>query len=140
MTAFRLRRSPSEAVVIAAMAALLMAVIWAIVPNRNARIVLALFLAYEAWTLCNRFANDTLSEAIWQLSARPNVPFLFGCAFTWAVENDWLANPWLLAAVAYLMGHFFFQAQRETDKLQFAKVARRARTTNGPVDPEVISA
>jgi hypothetical protein len=78
---------------------------WALVP-------IALLL-YESWTLVNKYPNDTISEIIWQFAKRPMVPFLFGCAFGWALTTELLGNAWLIAAVAFLMGHFFFQRHED---------------------------
>jgi hypothetical protein len=35
-------------------------------------------LGYEAWTLTNSTPGDTLSEAVWEVSNYPLVPFLAG--------------------------------------------------------------
>lgn len=44
-------------------------------------------LGYEAYTLMNAVPGDTLSEAVWEWSRHPLLPFLAG----------------------FLMGHFFWQ-------------------------------
>src|SRR3989304_7295968 len=40
----------------------------------------AALLLLESWTLVNSYAGDTISEVVWQLNARPVVPFAFGPA------------------------------------------------------------
>lgn len=50
-------------------------------------VILTLALSWEVWTLANGVAGDTLSEAVWEASRRPLVPFLAG----------------------FLMGHWFWQ-------------------------------
>jgi hypothetical protein len=70
---------------------------------------LMLLLAYEAWTLINHYPNDTISEIVWGLAERPMVPFLFGAGYSWAITAAVITNPWFIAAVGFLMGHFFFQ-------------------------------
>lgn len=74
-----------------------------------------LALAYEGWTLVNRWPNDTLSEIVWQLAKRPMVPHLFGIATGWgiALYVPPSAHVYALAGFVwgFLMGHFFFQRQ-----------------------------
>lgn len=68
------------------------------------------FGVYEAWTLVNRYPNDTISEIVWQLAAeRPLVPFLFGTLSAWLVMTNTLPNMVAVAAWFFLMSHFFFQ-------------------------------
>lgn len=51
-------------------------------------------LAYEAWTLCNKEPNDTISESVWDVTKhRPIVPF----------------------AAGMLAGHFFFSKRCQED-------------------------
>lgn len=92
--------------------------------------ILSALLAYEGWTLVNRYPEDTLSESVWRLSARPMVPFVFGIA-----DGAWIYHIFFLkslidpkqallaCAIQFLMGHFFFQAQREEKKIVASDVA-----------------
>jgi hypothetical protein len=70
-------------------------------------------LTYEGWTLVNRWPNDTISEIVWTLSARPMVPFVFGVATGWAVAAGAFPNIATGIAWGFLMGHFFFQRQED---------------------------
>ena len=70
-----------------------------------------LLLLYEAWTLINDFPGDTISEIIWTLSKRPMVPWIFGVATGWAIGSRFIENVWLIGALLFLQGHFFFQKQ-----------------------------
>jgi hypothetical protein len=99
-------------------------------------------LALEAWTLINKYKEDTISEAIWRLSARPMVPFIFGAMDGMAVLHA-LTRPaidpkqiGLLMAIQFLFGHFFFQAQDKLKDVQAAKVERAAMTGVVPEEPK----
>ena len=52
-------------------------------------IAVGCLLGWEAWTLANRRAGDTISESVWRARRRPLIPFLGGM----------------------LASHFFWQAQ-----------------------------
>jgi hypothetical protein len=82
---------------------------WAVLPYRYFFVV-CLYLAYEGWTLINRYAQDTLSESVWRLSKRPLVPWLFGVAYGWALASGVITDVYLASALAFLQGHFFFQS------------------------------
>lgn len=69
---------------------------------------------YEGWTLINNYREDTISEAIWILAARPMVPLLFGITAGWAAGSGYLGDPTTVGrafAIGFLYGHFFFQRQ-----------------------------
>lgn len=70
---------------------------------------------FEAYTIVNHYPEDTLSESVWRLSARPLVPFLFGMATYWALQQT--SNIYVGFALGFLDGHFFFQAQRHAKEL-----------------------
>lgn len=78
--------------------------------------ILVALLAYEAWTILNGYKADTISEAVWALSRRPLVPWLFGLATGWAITSSTVTDPWLLTAIVWLESHFFFQAQAVYDE------------------------
>jgi len=88
-----------------------------------------LLLAYEGWTLVNKYPQDTISEILWMLSARPIVPWLFGVATgAWLMHLSYqpAINPrqlWITLAIGFLEGHFFFQAQKNQEEAQATKVA-----------------
>lgn len=77
-------------------------------------IALAVLLVYEAWTLRNTTPEDTISETFWALSKRPLIPCLCGVAYGYALGVDML-NEFTSAVVAWLLSHFFFQAQMVYD-------------------------
>lgn len=71
----------------------------------------------EAWTLVNRYAEDTISEAIWILSQRPIVVLLFCLPLGIAIGQGYLGDPQTVVralAIGILYGHFFFS--RETKR------------------------
>lgn len=68
---------------------------------------------FEAWTILNHRKADTISEAIWELSARPIVPWLFGALTVyglWQIPGITILEfgVWLA-----MQGHFFWQANKE---------------------------
>lgn len=89
-------------------------------------VLATLYLIYEGWTLINRYREDTLSESVWRLSARPMVPWLFGTANgAWLMHLYYQASAgqfdpkmiFVVAGMLFLQGHFFFQAYKENKKL-----------------------
>lgn len=87
-------------------------------------LVLAL---YEGWTLVNRFREDTISETIWELAARPMVPLLFGVWFGVAAGTGYLGDVVTVLrafAVGFLFGHFFFQRFEDSSAALRAELAR----------------
>lgn len=107
-----MKKSPTQLVVGGVIGAALVAAAWYIV-GWPWFLAVAALLAYEGWTLVNRFPNDTISEIIWGFARRPMVPFMFGAAFGWGLTSGFLGNLWLVAALGFLMGHFFFQRHEE---------------------------
>ncbi len=75
--------------------------------------VLCVLLAYEGWTLVNKYPNDTISEIVWTFAKRPMVPWVFGVASGWAISSGFIPATkdglFLCAALFFLQGHFFFQ-------------------------------
>jgi hypothetical protein len=85
--------------------------------------VAVFFMVYESLTLISRYPNATISESIWRLSARPIVPFIFGISCGVGLATKVLKDPYLIASIFFLMGHFFFQAQTNVDKANAADKA-----------------
>lgn len=82
--------------------------------------VLMAYLAFEAWTFFNPYANDTISEIVWEFSKRPMVPHLFGLYMGIALWSGVFGprNEAILCySAGFLMGHFFFQQHREEQKV-----------------------
>ena len=82
----------------------------------KAGLALSAILVYEAWTFVNKFKSDTISEIIWEFAERPMVPWVFGVACGWALASGFVSDPYLIGAIFFLMGHFFFQAKRIKEK------------------------
>jgi hypothetical protein len=40
------------------------------------------------------------------------VPWIFGVGCGWALATQFVSDPYLIGAIFFLMGHFFFQAHR----------------------------
>jgi|SRR3990172_8823332 len=107
-----LSKSPTQLVVVALIG---LALAWASLTIVGLKwgLVLVALLVYEAWTLINDYPNDTISEIIWTFAKRPMVPFIFGAGFAAGIQSGRLSDPWLVAALGFLMGHFFFQRVEE---------------------------
>ncbi len=72
-------------------------------------IALTGLLAYEGWTLANREPGDTISEIVRMFARRQLlIPWLFGASFGIGVASGFLHDPYIIAALALLQGHFFF--------------------------------
>lgn len=103
-------------------------------------LALSLVAIYEGWTLINAYPEDTLSESIWRLSARPLVPWMFGGLSVWMIESRFLQNPYLIAAWFFLQGHFFFQAYRENKELVQREAAGRVAVVDSTGDVTIAPA
>ena len=110
-----MKRSPTYYVVGGLIGAALMTVAFC-VAGWKAGLALSLLLAYEGWTLVNKYKNDTISEIIWEWAERPMVPWIFGVGCGWALATDFVSDPYLIGAIFFLMGHFFFQRHRNGKK------------------------
>ena len=99
---------PTRVVVASAIGLSLLAFAYYVLGPWAAGLVLLVML-YEGWTLVNRYPNDTISEIMWELAARPMVPFVFGILSGWALGHGAVVNAYAIAAWFFLMGHFFFQ-------------------------------
>lgn len=69
---------------------------------------IAVLCLYEGWTLVNSDVEDTLSEGVWRLSERPLVPWLFGVVSGIGVASGYVSDPYVIAAIFFVQGHFFF--------------------------------
>ncbi len=107
-----MKKSPTKYVVGGVIGLGLCAMIFAVMDWRWGVVALVL-LVYEGWTLVNKFPNDTISEILQQLAERPMIPWIFGVATGWAIESGYVHNPWLIAGLLFLQGHFFFQNKRK---------------------------
>jgi len=107
-TKMPLRKSPTQIFVGALIGVALLIVAFK-VAGLWGGLFLSALLAWESWTLVNKYPHDTISEIIWGFADRPMVPFIFGAGFSWGIESKFLASPWLIASLGFLMGHFFFQ-------------------------------
>jgi hypothetical protein len=49
---------------------------------------------------------------------RPMVPWIFGVGCGWALATGFVSDPYLIGAIFFLMGHFFFQRHRNGKKIE----------------------
>ncbi len=111
-----MKRSPTKYVVGGVIGAAMLLFAFT-VAGWKAGLGLSALLVYEAWTFINKYKNDTISEIIWEFAERPMVPWVFGVACGWAVASETVSDPYLIGAIFFLMGHFFFQRQRKNKYL-----------------------
>jgi hypothetical protein len=73
-------------------------------------------VAFESWTLINKYRQDSISETLWEYAKRPLVPMLFGITLGWGAGSGYLGDPQTVGrafAIGLLFGHFFFTPYRE---------------------------
>jgi hypothetical protein len=71
--------------------------------------VITLLVAWEFWTLRNKWPGDTISEIIRKWArAGMFVPLGFGLMTGWAVESGSLGSRWLILVAGILLGHWFW--------------------------------
>ncbi len=106
------KKSPTWLVVGGVIGAALIAFLWLVLSPWWA-IGASILLAYEGWTLKNKYEHDTISEVVWVLAKRPMVPFIFGAGVValicHGVIQPTVSGLYVAIAVGFLMGHFFFQ-------------------------------
>lgn len=106
------KKSPTWIVVGGVIGSTLIAFIW-VVLNPAWAVAASVLLAYEGWTLKNKYEHDTISEVMWVLARRPMVPFIFGAGVTALICHGVIVPTinglYVAVAVGFLMGHFFFQ-------------------------------
>jgi len=116
----------SEIIVGSTVGAFFLYISWMVLPLAWLRWVGAAMLAYEGWTLINRWTDDTLSEALVRLDERqPLIRLTFGIAVGWAWGLKML-DP-LSTIVGLLLGHWFFRMHPQV------KTVETTRTTDGTV-------
>ncbi len=72
--------------------------------------IATLFLVWEAWTLVNKIPKDTITEIVQEYSSHLHlIPWLFGFGTAWAIATDNIPNPYAIAGLLMLQGHFFFR-------------------------------
>lgn len=112
-------KGPTPKVLAGVMAAAVIYTAWHIFVWQFA-VIATVVAIYEAWTFVNKYENDSLSEGMWWLSARPLVPFAFGLACAWAIESHLIADThagvWSAFFVGGLCAHFFFESQAVYEK------------------------
>lgn len=95
---------------------LLMGLLWAFIsdlgipPPRLA--FYGIVLLVEVWALANKRKGDTISEAFWELSSRPLVPWVCGLMTSYFVMKGTIAHVAEVSALIGIQAHFFWQADR----------------------------
>jgi hypothetical protein len=94
-------------------------------------------LAYEGWTIINANHYDTISDIIRDFSRRQLLtPWVFGFAFGIGIATGYISNPYVIAALGLLQGHFFFtlNEKREEAIKEEAKVEVRQEQAEARAD------
>lgn len=100
----------SDLIVGATVGAFMVYVSWKVLPLAWLRWVAAGYSLFEAWTLINRWTDDTLSAAVRRLNERqPIVGHTFWLATGWAIGLGYI-DP-LSVFIGLLLGHWFFSMQ-----------------------------
>lgn len=100
-------------------AAIGVGLVWAIVLLAGWQWGVAAFVAliFEGWALSNAGAHDTISDIIRAFSRKQLLtPWLFGFAFGIAIASDTVTNPYVIASLALLQGHFFFTLNEQREE------------------------
>jgi hypothetical protein len=75
-------------------------------------------LAVETWAVANKRKGDTISEAFWELSSRPLVPWMCGLLTAYFVMRGTLTHIIEIGALVGLQAHFFWQSAAVYRRLQ----------------------
>lgn len=105
----------------------------------------AILLLVEMWSLANNRKGDTISEAFWELSSRPLVPWVCGLLTSYFVMRGTITHIAEVGALLALQGHFFWQSdsvyarlrEAEADTAEAVKVATVAVATANAVSAAV---
>ena len=74
-------------------------------------------LVYEGWAISNASKHDTISDIIRAFARKQLLtPWLFGFAFGIALATDAITNPYVIASLAVLQGHFFFTLDEKQEE------------------------
>lgn len=92
----------------------LITIFWSSVPVSHL-VWWLLAAVFEAWTILNHRKADTISEAIWELSARPLVPWIFGALTIYGIYEIPTLHTIEIGTWLALQGHFFWQAQKNVN-------------------------
>lgn len=94
--------------------ALLMGLLWLFIANvgipTERLIGYSVCLAFEVWAIANKRTGDTISEAFWELSSRPLVPWVCGVLTAYYVTNGTITHVAEIGGLVGLQAHFFWQA------------------------------
>lgn len=107
-------RLTTEAVVGIGAVVGLLVYIWTFLPFGWA-IAATLAAAWEAFSLVDRVPNNTISEIVWKASDRYSlVPWAGGLLTGLAIGSGYMHDPYVIAPVLLLEGHFWFPRYSES--------------------------
>lgn len=80
-------------------------------------------LLYEGWALVSADKYDTISDIIRAFSRKQLLtPWLFGFAFGIAIATGTITDPYIVASLAVLQGHFFFTLDEKREQAIKAEI------------------
>lgn len=97
----------------------------------------AILLLVEMWSILNDRKGDTISEAFWELSSRPLVPWVCGVLTTYFVMHGTITHIAEVGALLALQGHFFWQSDSVYERLRQAEASTEAAEANAEVAVKV---
>lgn len=80
-----------------------------------------ILMLVEMWAIANNRKGDTISEAFWELSSRPLVPWVCGLLTAYFVMHGTITHIAEVGALLALQGHFFWQSDSVYERLRQAE-------------------
>lgn len=109
-----MKESPTKLVLgLTAMVAILAAIIALFGVRYGA--LFGAYLAYEFWTLYNKYPGDTISEIVWKFRKRSILPLMVGLSAGVAIALGWLGAPTAVGRgllLGGLLAHFFWPPEQ----------------------------
>ena len=114
-------------------------VAWFVVPEPILRAISVVALAWECWTLVNRFRNDTISEAVARLSHRmPLLTLGVGMLLGYGLAQEWY-SPFVAMCLGGLSCHFWFPLKYDPH-MEERMLADHVQDEPGPIAQAVAEA
>lgn len=116
------------------------ALIWAffvLLPSQYA-IAASVLLLYEGWTIANTNKYDTISDIIRDFSRKQLLtPWMFGFAFGIGIATGYILDPYVIAGLALLQGHWFFTLNEKREEAIKEEVKAEIKEERAEVRAEI---
>jgi len=96
-----------------------LALVWAVIflTGWQWGLALASLLVYEGWTVANTSKYDTISDIVRDFSRKQLLtPWMFGFAFGIGITTGYIHDPYVIAGLALLQGHWFFTLNEKREE------------------------